>query len=797
MTFLLGKAGRLAAVVVLGFVLLLGDLAGAAAQSNLPQKPNIIFVILDDVGIDQMRSFGYGGPAAARMPNVARIARRGVRFTNVWAMPECSPSRAAFFTGRYPLRTGVASAIVGNHLPQEYLSQFEATLPRVLERAGYMSAMVGKYHLGNDKDPAGDCAPQTRGWHRFMGNMTPGPPSIDKTAGGADPTESQVCGYFQTNDAGACYTQRDDGSLRCRRITPASAAQGTTPARSCLQAGGLFRPGTACGASVPTAEDFERTNAYYVWPRVATRGQRSPLWVDSQGDSCAPSLDREFMTGRQSADAARWWNNQRGPRMVSVSYNAIHTPFQKAATTTIPDPTDWQSTCDPLLTQRRLINNMLESIDVEIGRMLADMGLGRLDPEGRRLVSLNLRGTMIVIVGDNGSYGSTVRVADGFDAGRSKASVYQTGVWVPLIVAGQGIARPGREVDAQVNVVDLFHLFGELAGLNVNEVVPPALTLDGQSMLRYLTQPNPQPVRRNNFTQVAAGTFTPEPSERSWPCLQANLCNDTLLFNQSLCEDNAGTWYGPGAPTQHSSCCAVAADNPGTTLNPVAQWAVRNGRFKLVERQETDCAAPLPANAAERAFPWAEYDTRTVREFYDIRPTEANPLGLDAPEGNLLQNCPEGADPESCLGWPARRGYANLSRVLQETRDSASAQDTCRALGDGNLDLRVNQADIEGWRRYRGRGPSQYDFNLDGRTDQQDLAIIRANLGTDCLDPCVRADLDRNGRVDGRDMTLLRGQYGRCDPVLCGGDLNGDGRVDLNDVRLMQQAQRSCRASRG
>lgn len=802
MTFLLGKRGFLAAATILAFLGLAFDAGGAAAQSGAQSstrpKPNILFIILDDVGIDQMRVFGFGGPGplAARMPNIGRIARRGVRFTNVWAMPECSPSRAAFFTGRYPLRTGVTSAIVGNHLPQEYLSQFEATLPRVLERGGYVSAMVGKYHLGNDKDPAGDCAPATRGWHRFMGNMTPGPPSIDQTAGGADPSGGQVCGYVQTSSPGACYLQREGGTV-CRRLGPHNAAEGSTAARTCLQRGGLFRPGAACGEEVPDAEDFERTNAYYVWPRVATLGQRSPLWVDREGDSCAPTTDREYMTERQSDDAARWWNNQSGPRMLTVSYNAMHTPFQKAPTSLVPDPRDWNSTCDPLLTQRRLINNMLEGTDVAIGRMLADMGLARLDPEGRRMVSLDLRDTVIVIVGDNGSYGSTVRVADGFDAGRSKASVYQTGVWVPLIVAGGPVTRPGREVDAQVNVVDLFQLFGDLAGVNVNEVVPPSRTLDSQSLMGYLLRPNTRPVRRNNFTQVAAGTFTPDPAERSWPCLQANLCNDTLLFNQNLCEDNAGVWYGPGAQVQLSSCCAVAAANDGVTINPVAQWAVRNGRFKLVERLETDCAASLPPGAAERAFPWAEYDTRTRREFYNVEQTDENPLGLDDADGDLLANCPDGADPESCLGWPARRGYANLSRLLDEMRESADAQDTCRSLGDGNLDLRVDRADIEAWRRFSGGGPSQYDINLDGRTNRADLAIIRANLGTDCMDPCARADLDRNGRVDAADMALLRAQYGRCDPVLCGGDLDGDGRVDLNDVRLMQQAQRSCRAARG
>jgi len=117
---------------------------GAAALYGIGQpvhaqssKPNIIFIILDDVGIDQLALFGNGGVLPPLTPNLDLIAARGVKFTNAWAMPECSPSRAAFFTGRYPLRTGVEAAIVNNHLPQSYVSSFEATLPRVLTKAGY------------------------------------------------------------------------------------------------------------------------------------------------------------------------------------------------------------------------------------------------------------------------------------------------------------------------------------------------------------------------------------------------------------------------------------------------------------------------------------------------------------------------------------------------------------------------------------------------------------------------------------------------------------------------------------
>ena len=57
---------------------------------------------MDDVGIDQMRVFGYGEDNQPRTPNIDTIAHAGVRFRNAWAMPECSPSRVSFFTGRYP-----------------------------------------------------------------------------------------------------------------------------------------------------------------------------------------------------------------------------------------------------------------------------------------------------------------------------------------------------------------------------------------------------------------------------------------------------------------------------------------------------------------------------------------------------------------------------------------------------------------------------------------------------------------------------------------------------------------------
>jgi arylsulfatase A-like enzyme len=766
-----------------------------AAENAAPQsRPNILFVILDDLGIDQLATFGHGGVNPPKTPNIDLLAERGVKFTNVWAMPECSPSRAAMFTGRYPTRTGVEAAIMENHLPQSYMSSFEATLPRVLEKAGYASALVGKYHLGNEQDPAQDCAPSSRGWSFFQGAMTAGLPSVDATAGGMDPSGAQACGYFQTSASGACYSRPLRPKL-CEFITPATAEPGASPSRTCLQRGGLFSPNEACGARQPTAADFERLNGYYVWPKTTITEARDPLYVDT-ADACPSEIERAYVTSEQRMDAIRWWKRQDGPRMLTLSFNAMHTPFQKAPTSVVPDSLDRRSSCSNSQPPRELLNNVLEGADAEIGRAVARMGLGQLAADGRTLKSLDLADTVLVLIGDNGSQGPAVRAADGFDPTRAKTSVYQTGVWVPLIVAGPVVAAPGRSVDALVNAADLFQLFGDIAGVKVAEIVPPSRPLDSKPLLPYLTSPDAAPIRTTNFTQNGAATFTSDPEERSWPCRIGNFCNDSLFDSAEFCADNGGVWYGPGAETQLSSCCAVkAAVGDDVTIAPVRQRAARDVRYKLVEAERFDCAAPLPANA-KGAVPWADFKTRLEREFYDLQPTKTNPNGVDFAGLDLLKDCPDGQAPKTCLKSKVERAaFIALSAEILSIKRAGSAQETCRKKGDGDLDMRVTRADLRGWRAFSGAGPSVYDINLDGITDSGDRAIIAANLGFDCMDRCVRADLDRNGRVGAEDLAILNAQTGPCeDSALCGGDLNGDGAVGPADVGLMTTARRACAA---
>jgi arylsulfatase A-like enzyme len=116
------------ASLIICITLCLGDAPTSKAAPGR-QKPNILFVAMDDVGIDQLRSFGYGGLTPALTPVLDQIAHGGTRFRNVWAMPECSPSRAMSFEGRYPLRTKIFSAILSTDLANSQVSPFEATTP--------------------------------------------------------------------------------------------------------------------------------------------------------------------------------------------------------------------------------------------------------------------------------------------------------------------------------------------------------------------------------------------------------------------------------------------------------------------------------------------------------------------------------------------------------------------------------------------------------------------------------------------------------------------------------------------
>ena len=128
--------------------------------------PNIIFLLLDDMGYADVGAYGNSYHLT---PNIDRLAAEGIRFTDAYAAaPNCSPTRGSIMTGRWPARTGVTQYLPGNVLPHAKLLQAqlpiglplsETIIAEPLGKAGYATASIGKWHLGG-----GNYAPEKRGF---------------------------------------------------------------------------------------------------------------------------------------------------------------------------------------------------------------------------------------------------------------------------------------------------------------------------------------------------------------------------------------------------------------------------------------------------------------------------------------------------------------------------------------------------------------------------------------------------------------------------------------------------------
>jgi arylsulfatase A-like enzyme len=107
------------------------------------KPPHIVFFLADDLG---WKDVGFHG-SEIQTPNIDALAKTGTRLESFYVQPVCSPTRAAFMTGRYPIRTGLQVGVIRPHAKYG-LALDELMLPQVLKRAGYTTAICGKWHLG-------------------------------------------------------------------------------------------------------------------------------------------------------------------------------------------------------------------------------------------------------------------------------------------------------------------------------------------------------------------------------------------------------------------------------------------------------------------------------------------------------------------------------------------------------------------------------------------------------------------------------------------------------------------------
>lgn len=147
----------------LAVLLLCGAVAGAApaAAPTVAARPNIVFILSDDQGFADI---GYRS-SEVKTPHLDALAAAGVRLEQFYVQPVCTPTRAALMTGLYPLRLGLQLGVIKPE-SRHGLPLGCRTLPQALREAGYVTAIAGKWHLGNG---APEYLPTARGFDHQYG----------------------------------------------------------------------------------------------------------------------------------------------------------------------------------------------------------------------------------------------------------------------------------------------------------------------------------------------------------------------------------------------------------------------------------------------------------------------------------------------------------------------------------------------------------------------------------------------------------------------------------------------------
>lgn len=137
---------------------------GAAAK-----RPNIVLIMADDMGFSDLGCYG----SEIATPNLDKLAKRGMRFTQFYNTARCCPTRASLMTGLYPHQTGVG------HMVEDYkrpgyrgdLSRECVTIAEALRSAGYRTAMAGKWHVTPAQPESKHNWPLQRGFEKFFGTI--------------------------------------------------------------------------------------------------------------------------------------------------------------------------------------------------------------------------------------------------------------------------------------------------------------------------------------------------------------------------------------------------------------------------------------------------------------------------------------------------------------------------------------------------------------------------------------------------------------------------------------------------
>ncbi len=446
--------------------------AGGPA-STAPRHPNIVLILADDLGYNDISLNGGGVGGILKTPNIDAIAQQGVRFANGYAgNATCAPSRAALMTGRYATRFGYEFTPTDTHPPAWFPSRLihldevfarniarfpstwehkaildedaarapigggdkgmpasEITIAKMLRNQGYHSIHLGKWHLGDAKG----MRPEEQGFDESLGFMI-----------GAQ--------KFLPDDAPDVVNSR----------------QAFDPIDKFLW------------ANLPYSVQYNGG------PRFAPDRYMTDYLTD------------------QAVTAIR--ANRNRPFFLYLAYNAPHTPLQA-----------WRPDYDALGAikdeRTRVYAAMIRSLDRGVGRVMAELKAQGLDDN-----------TLVIFTSDNGG-AHYIGLPDINRPYRGwKATFFEGGTHVPFMMRWPGRIAPGSTVAAPVSHFDIFATAGRAA-----EAVPPAdRAIDGVDLMPFITGTQPGRPHQTLFWRSGAYRVV---LDGDWKLQQLELPHQRLLYN--------------------------------------------------------------------------------------------------------------------------------------------------------------------------------------------------------------------------------------------------------------------------
>ncbi|MBK1835122.1 sulfatase [Roseibacillus ishigakijimensis] len=423
-------------------------------------RPNLVFILADDLGWTDLRTGGKGpnvlagvdyGSTSYQTPNLARLAEEGLSFTHCYVQPNCAPTRAAIFSGQYPARSGngvynVQSLNRGIGQPpllgpeqNEDVPASHHTLAEALSEAGYVTAHFGKYHIGGHEGGAATL-PEEQGFDfNFGGHQSGHPRSYTAGENGFHPTVGPGLNPFAQPYSESYVEQVLQG-----------------PQKNPLHRRALARP-----------DLFPQARANDPGALV---GKGKHL-TDAMADAAASFLQSHGKSER-AAD----------PFYLQFHLYAVHTPIQPRRDLS----QKYQSLPLTGAHQDASYAALVEGLDQTVGRLLDALE----DPngDGRKDDSLT-KNTVVIFCSDNGGHvGPTANQP----LRHRKGSHWEGGIRVPLIIRQPGTIPSGEQSDTLVHAVDFYPTLLELAGAKLKE----DLTFDGISLARHLSGPAKTPRAR-------------------------------------------------------------------------------------------------------------------------------------------------------------------------------------------------------------------------------------------------------------------------------------------------------------